>query len=39
MQNMNIEKIYNEYFKLVYKYLISLTYNQDIAEDITQETF
>ena len=39
MQNIDIEKIYNEYFKIVYKYLISLTYDQDIAEDITQETF
>ena len=36
---MNIEQIYNEYSKIVYKYLICLTHNQEIAEDLTQETF
>ena len=36
---MNIEQIYNEYFKIVYRYLISLTHNKEIAEDLTQETF
>lgn len=39
MQNANIEKIYNEYFKTVYKYLICLTHSKEIAEDLTQETF
>jgi RNA polymerase sigma factor (sigma-70 family) len=39
MTNIDMEKIYNEYFKVVYKYLICLTYNQEIAEDLTQETF
>lgn len=39
MPNIDIEKIYNEYFKVVYKYLICLTHNQEIAEDLTQETF
>lgn len=33
------EKIYREYFKLVYKYLYYLTQNTDISEELTQETF
>lgn len=36
---MDIEQIYNEYFKIVYRYLICLTHNKEIAEDLTQETF
>lgn len=36
---MNIEQTYNEYSKIVYKYLICLTHNKEIAEDLTQETF
>jgi len=36
---MEIEQIYNEYSKIVYKYLICLTHNKEIAEDLTQETF
>lgn len=39
MQNVDIELLYNEHFKTVYKYLICLTHNKEIAEDITQETF
>lgn len=39
MQNIDMEKIYNEYFKVVYKYLLCLTHDQEIAEDLTQETF
>lgn len=35
----DFEKIYNDYFKLVYKYLLFLTNNPDIAEDLAQETF
>ena len=34
-----MEELYNEYFKMVYKYLIRLTHNNEIAEDLTQETF
>ena len=34
-----IETIYKEYFQTVYKYLICLTHNEDIAEELTQETF
>ncbi len=39
MKKLNVEQIYSEYFKTVYKYLICLTHNADIAEDFTQETF
>ena len=35
----NIEEIYTEYFEVVYKYLICLTHNSDLAEDLAQETF
>ncbi len=37
MQDM--EQIYKEYFNTVYKYLFCLTHNNDIAEELTQETF
>lgn len=37
MQNM--EQIYKDYFKIVYKYLFCLTHNKDTAEELTQETF
>ena len=37
MQNM--EEIYKEYFETVRKYLFCLTHNQDISEELTQETF
>ena len=36
---MKIEEIYNLYFKDIYKYIISLSGNEKIAEEITQETF
>lgn len=32
-------KIYKEYFPYVYRYLYGLTYNHQIAEDLTQEAF
>ena len=35
----DIEKLYEEYFKTVNKYLFCLTQNQDISEELTQETF
>ena len=35
----DIEKVYEEYFETVYKYLFCLTHNQDLAEELTQETF
>lgn len=34
-----MKEIYNEYSKIVYNYLISLTSNIDIANELTQETF
>ena len=35
----DIEKIYKEYFETVNKYLFCLTHNNDISEELTQETF
>lgn len=35
----DIDEIYKKYSKIVYKYLFCLTHNQDIAEELTQETF
>ena len=35
----NIEEIYKKYANDIYKYLLCLTNNKDIAEDLTQETF
>ena len=35
----DIEKIYEEYFGTVNKYLFCLTHNNDISEELTQETF
>lgn len=37
MQDM--EKIYEQYFVIVNKYLFCLTRNNDISEELTQETF
>ena len=34
-----MEEIYKEYSKIVYSYLLSLTYNSDVAEELMQETF
>lgn len=35
----NIEEIYKQYSNTVYKYLFCLTDKEDIAEELTQETF
>lgn len=35
----SIEEIYVEYFEIVKKYMFCLTRNNDIAEELTQETF
>lgn len=35
----NIEDVYVEYSKLIYKYLFCLTHNNEIAEELTQDTF
>ena len=37
MQSM--DEIYQKYAKMVYKYLMSLVHNCDLAEELTQETF
>lgn len=34
-----IEKAYNLHAKDVYRYLLSITRNEDLAEELTQETF
>lgn len=34
-----LEQIYKEYRLTVYKYLLCLTNNSDVAEELTQETF
>lgn len=34
-----MEEIYKEYSKIVYNYLLSLTCNAEIAEELMQETF
>lgn len=34
-----MEEIYKEYSKIIYKYLLSLSNNADIAEELMQETF
>lgn len=36
---MDIEKLYNEYFSVVYKYVLSISKDPLTAEEITQETF
>lgn len=35
----DIEKIYEEHAKTIYKFLVCLTNDSDISEDLTQETF
>ncbi|MBE5958859.1 MAG: sigma-70 family RNA polymerase sigma factor [Lachnospiraceae bacterium] len=35
----SLDEIYQKYAKSVYKYLMSKTRNEDIAEELTQETF
>ena len=35
----DMEEVYKEYFQTVKKYLFCLTHDNDIAEELTQETF
>ncbi|MBO4689124.1 MAG: RNA polymerase subunit sigma, partial [Clostridiales bacterium] len=35
----SFDEIYQQHAKTVYKYLLSLTYQADLAEELTQETF
>lgn len=36
---MNFEEIYRKYFRDVYVFLVGLTSNEELAREITQETF
>ena len=36
---MDLEKIYREYFTIVYRYTLSISRDVNLAEEITQETF
>ncbi len=36
---MDIERVYEEHFITVYRYVLSLSRDQHIAEEVTQETF
>ncbi len=38
-KNISIETVYREYSNMIYKYLLSKTGDENIAEEITQETF
>jgi RNA polymerase sigma factor (sigma-70 family) len=35
----NMEKLYNDYFQAVFKYLFCMTRDAGLSEDLTQETF
>lgn len=35
----DIEEVYKNYAKSVYRYLLSLTHDEDLAEELTEETF
>lgn len=39
MKNQDIDEIYDRYANMVYKYIRVLTNSDDIAEELTQETF
>lgn len=39
MHNKDIEMIYKKYYLTVYKYLMCLTHNPDLSDELTQETF
>ena len=34
-----MEEVYKNYFTAIYKFLLCLTHDDDLAEDLTQETF
>ena len=36
---LNIQEVYEQYFTVVYRYLLSLSHNTHIAEELTQEAF
>ncbi|WP_461206741.1 RNA polymerase sigma factor [Clostridium sp. DL1XJH146] len=35
----DIEKLYNDHFQTVFKYLFCMTHDADLSEELTQETF
>ena len=37
MQDM--DAVYRQHFRMVYQYLMSLTHQPDVAEELAQETF
>lgn len=39
MKNVHMEDVYKDCFSVVYKYLYSLSHNESMAEELTQETF
>lgn len=39
MKNVNFEEIYCKYYKSIYRYLVAITKEVNIAEEIAQETF
>lgn len=36
---MDFDKLYSEYFQAVYKFILKLSADRELSEDITQETF
>lgn len=38
-KNISMDRVYQEYSNMIYKYLLSKTGSEDIAEELTQETF
>ena len=36
---MDMEKLYKKYYLKIYKYLLYMSQNQDISEELAQETF
>lgn len=36
---LNVDDVYNEYAKMIYKFLLSLCNSAELAEELTQETF
>lgn len=36
---MDFDKLYSEYFQVVYKFILKLSADHELSEDITQETF
>ena len=38
-KNISMDRVYQDYSNMIYKYLLSKTGDEDIAEELTQETF